>query len=53
MELPARVALGGRLELGALPPGVRPGATLAISIEAQGGSTTEHPTGPVFLLVAR
>jgi anti-sigma-K factor RskA len=37
----------GRLVLGALPEGVRNGATLAISIEPVGGSPTGQPTGPV------
>ena len=37
----------GRIEFKSLPPGVRDGATLAISIEPKGGSPTGQPTGPV------
>jgi anti-sigma-K factor RskA len=37
----------GRMELAALPSGVREGGTLAISIEPKTGSPTGQPTGPV------
>jgi anti-sigma-K factor RskA len=37
----------GVFHLDALPPSVRAGATLAISIEPPGGSPTKQPTGPV------
>jgi anti-sigma-K factor RskA len=40
----------GRLELGALPPPVGAGTTLAISIEPKTGSPTGQPTGPVVFV---
>jgi anti-sigma-K factor RskA len=40
----------GELKLGALPPDLRDGATLAISIEPVGGSPTQQPTGPVVFV---
>jgi anti-sigma-K factor RskA len=40
----------GELRLGALPPDLREGATLAISIEPPGGSPTQQPTGPVVFV---
>jgi anti-sigma-K factor RskA len=40
----------GELKLGALPPDLRDGATLAISIEPLGGSPTQQPTGPVVFV---
>lgn len=42
----------GRLELGALPPAIRTGGTLAISIEPKTGSPTGQPTGPVVFVGA-
>jgi anti-sigma-K factor RskA len=42
----------GVLRLDALPPSVRDGATLAISIEPPGGSPTRQPTGPVVFVGA-
>ena len=36
----------GRLELGTLPAAIRSGGTLAISVEAKGGSPSGQPTGP-------
>jgi anti-sigma-K factor RskA len=42
----------GRLELGALPPAIRNGGTLAISIEPKSGSPTGQPTGPVVFVGA-
>jgi anti-sigma-K factor RskA len=39
----------GVFHLDALPPSVRAGATLAISIEPPGGSPTKQPTGPVVV----
>jgi anti-sigma-K factor RskA len=40
----------GELRLGTLPPDLRDGATLAISIEPLGGSPTQQPTGPVVFV---
>ena len=40
----------GVLKLGALPPELTDGATLAISIEPVGGSPTGQPTGPVVFV---
>jgi len=42
----------GELKLGTLPPDLRDGATLAISIEPIGGSPTQQPTGPVVFVGA-
>jgi anti-sigma-K factor RskA len=41
---------GGELKLGVLPPDLRDGVTLAISIEPVGGSPTQQPTGPVVFV---
>jgi anti-sigma-K factor RskA len=41
---------GGELRLRALPPDLRDGATLAISVEPLGGSPTQQPTGPVVFV---
>jgi anti-sigma-K factor RskA len=40
----------GELKLYPLPPDLRDGATLAISIEPIGGSPTHQPTGPVVFV---
>jgi anti-sigma-K factor RskA len=40
----------GELKLGVLPPDLRDGVTLAISIEPVGGSPTQQPTGPVVFV---
>jgi anti-sigma-K factor RskA len=40
----------GELKLSPLPPDLREGATLAISIEPVGGSPTQQPTGPVVFV---
>ena len=40
----------GELKLSQLPPDLREGATLAISIEPVGGSPTQQPTGPVVFV---
>jgi anti-sigma-K factor RskA len=40
----------GELKLYQLPPDLRDGATLAISIEPIGGSPTQQPTGPVVFV---
>ena len=40
----------GELKLSTLPPDLRDGATLAISIEPIGGSPTHQPTGPVVFV---
>jgi anti-sigma-K factor RskA len=40
----------GEFRLGTLPPDLRDGATLAISIEPPGGSPTQQPTGPVVFV---
>ncbi|MBO0738859.1 MAG: anti-sigma factor [Alphaproteobacteria bacterium] len=40
----------GELTLTPLPPDLRDGATLAISIEPAGGSPTQQPTGPVVFV---
>jgi anti-sigma-K factor RskA len=40
----------GELKLSSLPPDLRDGATLAISIEPVGGSPTQQPTGPVVFV---
>jgi anti-sigma-K factor RskA len=42
----------GVLRLAVLPPDLREGATLAISIEPIGGSPTQQPTGPVVFVGA-
>ena len=41
---------GGELKLSPLPPDLRDGATLAISVEPLGGSPTQQPTGPVVFV---
>jgi anti-sigma-K factor RskA len=40
----------GKLRLSPLPPDLRDGATLAISVEPVGGSPTQQPTGPVVFV---
>jgi anti-sigma-K factor RskA len=40
----------GKFQLAALPRDVKPGATLAISVEPPGGSPTGSPTGPVVFV---
>jgi anti-sigma-K factor RskA len=40
----------GELRLSPLPPDLRDGATLAISVEPVGGSPTQQPTGPVVFV---
>jgi anti-sigma-K factor RskA len=40
----------GELKLSLLPPDLRDGATLAISVEPIGGSPTHQPTGPVVFV---
>jgi anti-sigma-K factor RskA len=40
----------GELRLGTVPPDLRDGATLAISVEPVGGSPTQQPTGPVVFV---
>ena len=40
----------GELKLATLPPELRDGSTLAISIEPPGGSPTQQPTGPVVFV---
>jgi anti-sigma-K factor RskA len=42
----------GELRLAPLPPDLRDGATLAISVEPAGGSPTRQPTGPVVFVGA-
>lgn len=42
----------GELKVSPLPPELRDGATLAISIEPPGGSPTKQPTGPVVFVGA-
>ncbi|MGH6968788.1 MAG: anti-sigma factor [Stellaceae bacterium] len=42
----------GILRLSVVPPAVRSGATLAISVEPPGGSSTKQPTGPVVFVGA-
>jgi RNA polymerase sigma factor (sigma-70 family) len=42
----------GVFRLDALPPSVRDGGTLAISVEPPGGSPTKQPTGPVVFVGA-
>jgi anti-sigma-K factor RskA len=42
----------GELRLAPLPPDLRDGATLAISVEPVGGSPTQQPTGPVVFVGA-
>jgi anti-sigma-K factor RskA len=42
----------GELKLATLPPDLREGATLAISLEPIGGSPTQQPTGPVVFVGA-
>jgi anti-sigma-K factor RskA len=46
------IPLDGVFRLDALPPFVREGATLAVSIEPPGGSPTKQPTGPVVFVGA-
>jgi anti-sigma-K factor RskA len=41
------ISPNGELKLSRLPPDLRDGATLAISIEPIGGSPTQLPSGPV------
>jgi anti-sigma-K factor RskA len=40
----------GELRLSPLPPDLRDGTTLAISVEPPGGSPTQQPTGPVVFV---
>jgi hypothetical protein len=40
----------GELRVWPLPPKLRDGATLAISIEPPGGSPIQQPTGPVVFV---
>ena len=44
------VPANGELKLSSLPPDLRDGATLAISVEPLGGSPTQQPTGPVVFV---
>lgn len=44
------IPANGELKLAPLPPDLRDGATLAISIEPVGGSPTHQPTGPVVFV---
>jgi anti-sigma-K factor RskA len=44
------IPASGELRLGTVPPDMRDGATLAISIEPPGGSPTQQPTGPVVFV---
>ena len=44
------IPASGELRLGTVPPDLRDGATLAISIEPPGGSPTQQPTGPVVFV---
>jgi anti-sigma-K factor RskA len=44
------ISPSGELRLAAVPPDLRDGATLAISIEPLGGSPTQQPTGPVVFV---
>lgn len=46
------VPANGVLRLAIVPPAVRAGATLAISVEPPGGSPTGKPTGPVVFVGA-
>jgi anti-sigma-K factor RskA len=44
------IPANGELKASPLPPELRDGATLAISIEPPGGSPTQQPTGPVVFV---
>jgi anti-sigma-K factor RskA len=44
------IPANGELMLAPLPPDLREGSTLAISIEPVGGSPTQQPTGPVVFV---
>ena len=44
------IPANGELKLSPIPPELREGATLAISIEPLGGSPTQEPTGPVVFV---
>jgi anti-sigma-K factor RskA len=44
------IPANGELKVSPLPPELRDGATLAISIEPPGGSPTQQPTGPVVFV---
>jgi anti-sigma-K factor RskA len=44
------IPANGELKLSPLPPDLRDGVTLAISIEPLGGSPTQQPTGPVVFV---
>ena len=44
------IPANGELKLSPLPPDLRDGATLAISVEPLGGSPTQQPTGPVVFV---
>ena len=44
------IPANGELKLSPLPPDLRDGATLAISIEPLGGSPTRQPTGPIVFV---
>jgi anti-sigma-K factor RskA len=46
------IPANGELKLSRLPPDLRDGATLAISVEPLGGSPTQQPTGPVVFVGA-
>ena len=44
------IPANGELRLSPLPPDLRDGVTLAISVEPLGGSPTQQPTGPVVFV---
>jgi anti-sigma-K factor RskA len=44
------IPANGELKLSPLPPDLREGVTLAISVEPIGGSPTQQPTGPVVFV---
>jgi len=44
------IPANGELKLSPLPPDLRDGVTLAISVEPLGGSPTQQPTGPVVFV---
>jgi anti-sigma-K factor RskA len=44
------IPANAELKLSPLPPDLRDGATLAISVEPLGGSPTQQPTGPVVFV---
>jgi len=44
------IPANGELKLSPLPPDLRDGTTLAISVEPLGGSPTQQPTGPVVFV---